>query len=45
MKKVSGGLVLYKKDLNQQKIFVLVAHPGGPFFQNKDEGLVEHPQR
>ena len=44
MKKVSGGLVLYKKDLNQQKLFVLVAHPGGPFFQNKDEGWWSIPK-
>lgn len=44
MKKISGGLVLYKKDLINQKLSVLVAHPGGPFFQNKDEGWWSIPK-
>jgi predicted NUDIX family NTP pyrophosphohydrolase len=44
MKKVSGGLVLYKKDSVNQKVFVLVAHPGGPFFQNKDAGWWSIPK-
>jgi len=37
MKKTSGGLILYnQKNGNQLKF--LIAHPGGPFFKNRDDG-------
>jgi len=44
MKKVSGGLVLYRRNSNKDKIHCLVAHPGGPFFKNKDEGWWSIPK-
>ncbi|WP_316835611.1 NUDIX domain-containing protein [Pedobacter nutrimenti] len=36
MGKNSAGILLYKKNLGQ--IQVLLVHPGGPFFKNKDAG-------
>lgn len=36
MGKTSAGILLYKKNLD--KIQVLLVHPGGPFFKNKDAG-------
>jgi predicted NUDIX family NTP pyrophosphohydrolase len=36
MAKTSAGILLYKKKQNQ--IQVLLVHPGGPFFKNKDAG-------
>ena len=44
MRKVSGGLVLYRRNSNKDKIHCLVAHPGGPFFKNKDEGWWSIPK-
>ena len=44
MKKISGGLVLYQGDPDPQNIKCLVAHPGGPFFRNKDEGWWSIPK-
>ncbi len=44
MKKVSGGLVLYLEDTENEQILVLVAHPGGPFFKNKDDGWWSIPK-
>ena len=38
MDKVSGGLVLYRKNPKDHSLLVLVAHPGGPYFKNKDDG-------
>lgn len=35
-KKISAGLLMYKWDTNILK--VLLGHPGGPFFKNKDLG-------
>ncbi|PZX93253.1 NUDIX hydrolase [Flavobacterium aquariorum] len=34
--KKSAGILLYKKVSNQ--LFVLLVHPGGPFWKNKDRG-------
>jgi predicted NUDIX family NTP pyrophosphohydrolase len=34
--KVSAGLLMYRQ--GEQGLEVLLAHPGGPFFRNKDEG-------
>jgi predicted NUDIX family NTP pyrophosphohydrolase len=36
MPRVSAGLLMYR--LCNGKLQVLLAHPGGPFFKNKDEG-------
>ena len=42
MSRTSAGLLMYRtKDGNLQ---VLLAHPGGPFFQNKDEGAWSIPK-
>ena len=40
--KVSAGLLLFRKTKNG--IEVLLAHPGGPFFQNKDDGAWTIPK-
>jgi predicted NUDIX family NTP pyrophosphohydrolase len=34
--KKSAGILLYKRIRNQ--LFVLLVHPGGPFWKNKDKG-------
>jgi predicted NUDIX family NTP pyrophosphohydrolase len=44
MAKISGGLLLYKLGDNESPLQVLVAHPGGPFFKNKDEGWWSIPK-
>jgi len=44
MAKISGGLLLYKLGDNESPLKVLVAHPGGPFFKNKDEGWWSIPK-
>ncbi|MDP1696066.1 MAG: NUDIX domain-containing protein [archaeon] len=36
MQKVSAGLLMYKIRNNQLEFFL--AHPGGPFWKNKDDG-------
>lgn len=41
-KKISGGLLLY--DDSNDETCVLVAHPGGPFFQKRDEGWWSIPK-
>ncbi|HJN11105.1 MAG TPA: NUDIX domain-containing protein [Pirellulaceae bacterium] len=40
--RVSAGLLMYRID--DGKLQVLLAHPGGPFFQNKDEGAWSIPK-
>ena len=42
MSRVSAGLLLYRID--DGNLQVLVAHPGGPFFRNKDEGAWSIPK-
>lgn len=37
MNKISGGLVLYQIEPSSKQLKCLVAHPGGPFFKNKDD--------
>jgi predicted NUDIX family NTP pyrophosphohydrolase len=37
VKKISGGLILYNRQICNQIKF-LIAHPGGPFFENRDLG-------
>lgn len=36
MPRVSAGLLMYRK--HEGKFEVLLVHPGGPFFKNKDDG-------
>lgn len=36
MKKQSAGILPYK--LVKKQLFFFIAHPGGPFFRNKDDG-------
>lgn len=40
--KQSAGILLYKKV--KKEIFVLLAHPGGPFWKNKDTGAWSFPK-
>jgi len=40
--RVSAGLLMYRKDGGNLQ--VLLAHPGGPYFQNKDEGAWSIPK-
>ncbi len=42
MPRVSAGLLMYR--LQDGKLQVLLAHPGGPFFQNKDDGAWTIPK-
>jgi predicted NUDIX family NTP pyrophosphohydrolase len=38
----SAGILLYR--FNQQQLEILLAHPGGPYFANKDEGVWSIPK-
>ena len=38
------GLILYKLTKHSNPLSVLVAHPGGPFFKNKDAGWWSIPK-
>ena len=40
--KQSAGILLYRKTNNNLEVFL--AHPGGPFFKNKDEGSWSIPK-
>jgi predicted NUDIX family NTP pyrophosphohydrolase len=42
--KTSAGLVMYRRDLTTGTVSVLLAHPGGPFFRNKDDGAWTLPK-
>jgi predicted NUDIX family NTP pyrophosphohydrolase len=42
MSKVSAGLLMYR--LRQGVVEVLLAHPGGPFWRNKDDGAWTIPK-
>lgn len=42
MGKQSAGILLYKKTDNSFEVFLV--HPGGPFFQNKDQGWWSVPK-
>ena len=44
MAKKSAGLLLYRKARDGSAIEVLLAHPGGPFWRNKDEGAWTIPK-
>ena len=41
-KRISAGLLMYRLKNNQLE--VLLAHPGGPFFQKKDDGYWSIPK-
>jgi predicted NUDIX family NTP pyrophosphohydrolase len=40
--KKSAGILLYR--IHKKKLEVLLVHPGGPFFKNKDEGAWSIPK-
>ncbi len=42
MPKLSAGILVFK--LIDKKLFVLLVHPGGPFWKNKDEGAWSIPK-
>ena len=42
MPRVSAGLLMYR--IQDCELQVLLAHPGGPFFRNKDEGAWTIPK-
>ena len=42
MTRVSAGLLMYR--IHDAKLQVLLAHPGGPFYRNKDEGVWTIPK-
>jgi predicted NUDIX family NTP pyrophosphohydrolase len=42
--KKSAGLLLYREARDSTGIEVLLAHPGGPFWRNKDEGAWTIPK-
>src|SRR2546421_2917941 len=44
MPKKSAGLLLYRDDGGDSGIEVLLVHPGGPFWRNKDEGAWTIPK-
>jgi len=39
---ISYGLLMYK--VKNQQLFVFIAHPGGPFFKNKQDGYWTIPK-
>lgn len=42
MPKISAGIVLYR--IRDEELEVLLVHPGGPFFRNKDAGAWSIPK-
>ena len=42
MPRVSAGLLMYR--LQDGELQMLLAHPGGPFFKNKDDGAWTIPK-
>ena len=42
MPRISAGLLMYR--IYDGKLQVLLAHPGGPYFKNKDEGAWSIPK-
>ena len=37
-KRISAGIVLYRRTSGEDRLEVLLAHPGGPLYANKDAG-------
>jgi predicted NUDIX family NTP pyrophosphohydrolase len=44
MPKKSAGLLVYRHSANQSGLEVLLVHPGGPFWRNKDQGAWTIPK-
>src|SRR5262249_34796118 len=44
MPKKSAGLLLYREKADNSSIEILLVHPGGPFWRNKDEGAWTIPK-
>lgn len=42
MRNISAGLILFRR--NNRGVEVLLAHPGGPFWKNRDEGAWTIPK-
>lgn len=42
MPKISAGILAYR--FEKQELQVLLVHPGGPFYKNKDEGVWSIPK-
>lgn len=42
MPRISAGLLMYR--IHDGKLQMLLAHPGGPYFQNKDDGAWSIPK-
>src|SRR4051812_20605361 len=42
--KTSAGLLMYRRHSDTGAVSVLLAHPGGPFFRNKDDGAWTLPK-
>jgi len=42
MPRVSAGLLMYR--IHDGELQMLLAHPGGPFFKNKDDGAWSIPK-
>lgn len=42
MPKISAGLLMYR--IRNSELEILLVHPGGPFFQNKDHGAWSIPK-
>jgi predicted NUDIX family NTP pyrophosphohydrolase len=40
--RISAGLLMYR--IRNGQVQVLLVHPGGPFYQNKDEGAWSIPK-
>jgi predicted NUDIX family NTP pyrophosphohydrolase len=40
----SAGLLMYRRRAGPDALAVLLAHPGGPFFRNKDDGAWSLPK-
>src|SRR4051794_16393217 len=43
MSKLSAGIVAYRTNANEE-VEILLVHPGGPFFKNKDAGVWSIPK-
>lgn len=42
--KISGGILVFRKNEKTKKVEVLMVHPGGPYWQNKDLGAWHIPK-
>lgn len=42
--KTSAGLLMFRRTAGAESLTVLLAHPGGPFYRNKDDGAWTLPK-